>query len=183
MDIESGKEQPPGAQPPTHGYIQGKGDLDTRVLHVLVALISRPLSSQSSSDVDPIWNSNQEYLIAVRTDGPCAGLWEFPGGKVEADESLYDALCREIKEEVGNTPAIKKFIPLEMFQSTDQKFFFNTYVCVIDTEFVPTLNGEHSGYCWVKMNAWPKPLHQGLLKTVQNKTIKSKLQTILDIIV
>ena len=101
MDIESGKEQPPGAQPPTHGYIQGKGDLDTRVLHVLVALISRPLSSQSSSDVDPIWNSNQEYLIAVRTDGPCAGLWEFPGGKVEADESLYDALCREIKEEVG----------------------------------------------------------------------------------
>ncbi len=120
MDIESGKEQPPGAQPPTHGYIQGKGDLDTRVLHVLVALISRPLSSQSSSDVDPIWNSNQEYLIAVRTDGPCAGLWEFPGGKVEADESLYDALCREIKEEVGvtvsaaaplltiDTPSVKK---------------------------------------------------------------------------
>ena len=67
MDIESGKEQPPGAQPPTHGYIQGKGDLDTRVLHVLVALISRPLSSQSSSDVDPIWNSNQEYLIDHNT--------------------------------------------------------------------------------------------------------------------
>jgi len=55
-------------------------------------------------------------------------------------------------------------------------------VCVVDAEFVPVLNGEHIGYCWVQMNCWPKPMHQGLLKTVNSKTIKSKLQTILDII-
>lgn len=41
-------------------------------------------------------------LLAQRPPGKhLAGLWEFPGGKVEADEAPVDALARELREEVG----------------------------------------------------------------------------------
>ena len=37
-------------------------------------------------------------------------------------------------------------------------------------EFLPKLNGEHDGYAWASFGKWPKPLHQGLRNTLQNKT-------------
>jgi len=41
-------------------------------------------------------------LITERIeDGPFQGLWEFPGGKIGAGESLEEALARELREEIG----------------------------------------------------------------------------------
>jgi 8-oxo-dGTP diphosphatase len=45
---------------------------------------------------------NGDVLLAQRPTGkPYAGYWEFPGGKVEAGESIFSALKREFLEELG----------------------------------------------------------------------------------
>ena len=47
-------------------------------------------------------NPNSEVLIAERVgDGPFQGLWEFPGGKIDAGEDSSTALVRELEEELG----------------------------------------------------------------------------------
>jgi 8-oxo-dGTP diphosphatase len=49
-----------------------------------------------------LMRENGDVLLAQRPEGkPYAGYWEFPGGKVEAGESVADALRREFVEELG----------------------------------------------------------------------------------
>ena len=46
--------------------------------------------------------NDDEVLIGQRPDGVAlAGLWEFPGGKIEPGETPEDAACRECLEETG----------------------------------------------------------------------------------
>jgi 8-oxo-dGTP pyrophosphatase MutT (NUDIX family) len=125
----------------------------------------------------------KRFLLLLRSQGKTAGTWGLVGGKKEpADLTPYDALTREISEEVGATPKIKKVVPLELFTSNDQNFHYNTYVLIVDKEFTPVLNEEHEGYAWVKYNSWPKPLHQGVKNSFINKTIKTKIEVLLDLI-
>ena len=50
-----------------------------------------------------IYNSDRTAVFIARrpSDKHQGGLWEFPGGKVEAGEPTYDALKRELREEIG----------------------------------------------------------------------------------
>ena len=125
----------------------------------------------------------KRFLFLLRTQGKTAGTWGLVGGKKEpSDATPFDALQREITEEVGRTPTIKKIVPLELFTSNDQQFQYNTYVVLVDKEFIPTLNNEHAGYAWCDLNSWPKPLHQGVKTSLTNKTVKTKLELLLDLI-
>ena len=61
---------------------------DTEVVRVLAAVVER----------------QGRYLVCLRPPHKRhGGLWEFPGGKLEPNETLEDAAVRELREELGVT--------------------------------------------------------------------------------
>ena len=105
----------------------------------------------ASSSIVPvvvgIIQTGQTYLIAERPQGkPYAGFWEFPGGKIESHESAYQALVRELKEELGI--AVMSADPLCIYPHTypDKKVLLH---CWRVTAFEGTPIGkEGQQLCW-----------------------------------
>jgi 8-oxo-dGTP diphosphatase len=63
---------------------------------------SRPLTRVAVAIIERIVDGEYQVLFAQRPVGKAyAGFWEFPGGKIEAGESVVEALIREIDEELG----------------------------------------------------------------------------------
>lgn len=121
--------------------------------------------------------STNRYLFLLRNSRQ-SGTWGLVGGKLEPNESVSQALLREMHEEIGGTIRDPKFIPIEKFTSGNDKFVYHTFVCPVDAEFVPELNSEHRGYCWVRLDDHPKPLHPGVWKTFKFNVVKEKLQVL-----
>jgi 8-oxo-dGTP diphosphatase len=77
-------------------------------------------------------NRDQRLLIAQRPEGKAlAGLWEFPGGKIEAGESPEETIIRELQEELAVTIAASCLTPLTFasHQYADFHLLMPLYVC------------------------------------------------------
>lgn len=105
--------------------------------------------------------------------------WSLWGGMVEGNESPKDCLMREIEEEMGFVPDIKRINPFDVYESDDGHFRYYSFICVVDEEFIPEINKEAVGYCWTKLGIWPTPMHQGARITLCNNDSLAKLHTIL----
>jgi ADP-ribose pyrophosphatase YjhB (NUDIX family) len=126
--------------------------------------------------------STKRILLLQKAAGKHQGTWGLVGGTNIEGETAWQGLQREVVEEIGQFPSIIKTIPLETFVSNDSVFNFHTYLCVIEEEFIPILSKEHQGWAWCTVDGAPKPLHQGLRSSFSNKTIRTKLQTVFDIV-
>ena len=89
------------------------------------------------------------YLLAKRNKEKYMGLkWEFPGGKVEKEESFEEALSREILEELNVNIEIHNKVAEERYQDDEINIVLHYYMCsLIDTDIVLS---EHEAIEWVK---------------------------------
>lgn len=126
--------------------------------------------------------STHRFLLLQKAAGKHAGRWGLVGGTNHYGETAWQGLNREIAEELGAMPDIKKTLPLERFVSNDSLFKFHTYFCVVESEFVPILSNEHIAWGWFDLNNLPKPVHKGLDLSLRNRIIQTKIQTVIDII-
>jgi len=79
-----------------------------------------------------LFDQEGRVLLAKRPEGrPLAGLWEFPGGKVEAGEAPEAALIRELHEELGIAVARQDLTPLTFASHTypDFHLLMPVYLC------------------------------------------------------
>ena len=91
-------------------------------------------------------------LFQRKANDTGAGLWEFPGGKIEVGESPEQALIREIDEELALP--IRVLSPLGSSSLEVTKFILElTAYWVEAPHFNWTLN-DHDGFMWVNEHSW-----------------------------
>jgi 8-oxo-dGTP pyrophosphatase MutT (NUDIX family) len=118
----------------------------------------------------------KRFLFLLRNNTRTKNTWGLCGGKLIEGESVIEGLNREIEEEIGFLPKTEKIIPLDKFVSFDGGFEYHSFIFVLENEFIPILNDEHDGYCWVSLEKHPKPLHPGLWNSISTKEILEKIK-------
>jgi len=122
--------------------------------------------------------ATQRYLFLLRNSSKYSGTWGLAGGKIDTGEQLLDSVHRELEEELGYDFTAAKVIPIEKFTSDNNRFSYNTFLIPVEEEFVPELNYEHRGYCWVGLVDHPKPLHPGVWRTINFSAVIDKIKTL-----
>jgi 8-oxo-dGTP diphosphatase len=96
-----------------------------------------------------IENDHNEILCALRSpEMSIPNYWEFPGGKVEKNENLSEAIVREIKEELNCTIQFKE--PFHDYTHEYENFKVNLITLKCKLLSGNPIATEHSKLIWLK---------------------------------
>ena len=110
-------------------------------------------------------DSGKVLLLQRGLGGDHAGEWAFPGGHIEAGESAADAARRELAEECGYAYSGT----LGIGAASDS---FITHTALIDDEFAPSLNHEHTGAGWFEPGELPIPMHPNAAAFIASESFR-----------
>ena len=95
------------------------------------------------------------YLVTQRNRNKHMGLkWEFPGGKVEANEALKEAVAREIYEELNIDINVYEKLAEESYKDSEINIVLHYFLCTIK-DGVINLN-EHEAMEWIDKTDFDK---------------------------
>ena len=99
-----------------------------------------------------IVNSNNEVFCCKRGPGALEGFWEFPGGKVEPNETLEETIIREIKEELSSTVKPIKYVGsvYHEYNNIEKPFAITLHGYICDLIKGDLTLSEHTEKKWVK---------------------------------
>lgn len=96
-------------------------------------------------------NENHNKILATqRGYGEFKGMWEFPGGKIEPNESREDALKREIQEELNTEISIYDFIQTIEYDYPEFHLTMHCYLCEVLSGDLILM--EHQDSKWLSAN-------------------------------
>jgi 8-oxo-dGTP diphosphatase len=96
-----------------------------------------------------IHDDKDRIFVTQRGYGDMKGKWEFPGGKIEPDETREEALKREIREELAAEITIERYLEKVEWNYPKFRLTMYCYLCKLDSGY--TLK-EHSAAKWLKRN-------------------------------
>lgn len=96
---------------------------------------------------------DESILATQRGYGEFKGKWEFPGGKIQDNETKEEALIREIKEELNADINVEKYLTTVEYDYPNFHLIMYTYICSLNNnvEFVYHNSGEleHENMVWL----------------------------------
>ncbi len=96
-------------------------------------------------------NDQNQVLISKRKKNQTfAGCWEFPGGKVEINESSFDALCRESQEELSYHPTQAKPFTVINHNYKEFKVKLDCWICFDSLANITPNEGQQIR--WIEAN-------------------------------
>lgn len=109
---------------------------------------SRPVTEVA---VGVLLGKNEAILLAQRPEGkPYAGYWEFPGGKIEAGETLFQALQRELIEEIN-----VRILDANEFLTIEHDYphaYVRLHICLVNNWEGEVKGLEGQATAWLSVN-------------------------------